>query len=86
MKGNTMNKEKIALDDWVSTYLEVFATDEALQERIDSHGGFAGWVSEGVSALDNVDGEEATDHECLEHAYELLGLYFDAVERGVDTQ
>ena len=86
MKGNTMNKKKIALDDWVSTYLEVFETDQTLQERIDSHGGFAGWVSEGVSALDNVDGEEATDHECLENAYELLGLYFDAVERGVDTQ
>lgn len=82
----TTDKEKIALDDWVSIYLKVFETDEALQESIDDYGGFAGWVSEGVSALNDVDGEEATDHECLEHAYELLKLYFDAVERGVDTQ
>lgn len=80
-KGNTMDKKKIALDDWVSTYLKVFETDKALEARIDSHGGFAGWVSEGVSALDSVDGEEATDHECLEYAYELLGRYFDAVDR-----
>ncbi len=81
-----MDKEKIAFDDWVSIYLEVFKSDEALQERIDDYGGFAGWVSEGVSDLNRVDGEEATDHECLEHAYELLRLYFDAVERGIDTQ
>ncbi len=81
-----MSTEKISLDEWVSCYLEVFKSDEALQESIDDYGGFAGWASEGVSALNNVDGEEATDHECLEHAYELLRLYFDAVERGIDTQ
>lgn len=81
-----MTENKISLDDWVSNYLKVFGADKTLQEAIDDYGGFAGWVSEGVSAIKDVDGEEATDHECLEHTYELLKLYFDAVERGIDTQ
>lgn len=81
-----MTKNKISLDDWVSNYLKVFEKDETLQEAIDNYGGFAGWASDGISALDDVDGEEATDHECLEYAEALLKLYFDAVERGIDTQ
>jgi len=76
----------ISLDDWVSCYLGAFDTDEKLQGIINSHGGFAGWVSEGVSGLNQVDGEEATDHECLELAFDLLKLYFAACERGIDTQ
>jgi hypothetical protein len=93
-KGNTMTTQPdpnpfhqpISLDDWVSCYLGAFDTDEKLQDIIDSHGGFAGWVSEGVSRLHYVDGEEANDHECLEHVQALLELYFDACARGIDTQ
>lgn len=81
-----MSTKTISLDEWVSCYLGAFDTDEKLQGIIDGHGGFAGWVSEGVSGLDCVDGEEATDHECLEYAYTLLKLYFAACERGIDTQ
>jgi len=81
-----MKTEPISLDTWVSCYLRAFDTDEKLQSVIDSHGGFAGWVSEGISRLNDVDGEEATDHECLELTHDLLKLYFDACARGIDTQ
>lgn len=85
-KGNQMNDKKITLNDWSSVYLGAFETDEKLQKSIDDYGGFAGWISDGVSSLNDIDGEEATDHECMEYAYQLLELYFDACKRGMDTQ
>ena len=85
MKGNRMDT-KITLDQWHERYLEPFTSDDKLQEIIDAYGGFAGWVYDGVSALHDVDGEWATDHECLEIISLLIKKYLDAVARGVDTQ
>ena len=76
---------KITLDEWHTKYLEPFTTDEKLQEVIDAYGGFAGWVLDGVLAMKDVEGEYATDHECLEIISLLVGEYLLAVKRGVDT-
>ena len=84
MKGNKMDT-KITLDQWHECYLQPFTNDEKLQEVIDNYGGFAGWVLDGVLALKDVDGQYATDHECLEIISLLTKEYLDAVERGVDT-
>jgi len=78
--------DKLTLDAWHEVYLTPFTDDKLLQTRIDDDGGFAGWVLDGVLALKNVDGQEATDHECLEIIALLVREYLDAVERGVDTQ
>jgi len=79
------DNEKITLDEWHERYLEPFTSDDKLQEIIDAHGGFAGWVLDGVLAIKDVDGQYATDHECLEIISLLTKEYLDAVERGVDT-
>ena len=81
-----MGQTKITLDEWHERYLQPFESDEKLQEIIDAYGGFAGWVYDGVSALHDVDGEWATDHECLEIISLLTDKYLKAVERGIDTQ
>ena len=69
------DNEQITLDQWQETYLHPFTDDALLQNAIDEYGGFAGWVYEGVSALSNVDGEWATDHECLEIIALLIKEY-----------
>lgn len=79
------NDTKITLDEWHEKYLQPFTSDEKLQEVIDAHGGFAGWVLDGVLEMKNVDGEWATDHECLEIISLLVKEYLDAVTRGIDT-
>jgi len=81
-----MGQTKITLDEWHERYLQPFESDDELQEIIDAYGGFAGWVYDGVSALHDVDGEWATDHECLEIISLLTDKYLKAVERGIDTQ
>jgi hypothetical protein len=78
--------EKITAQLWNEQYLIPFASDETLQEVIDGYGGFAGWVLDGVLATKDIDGEEATDHDCLELISELVSKYLDATERGIDTQ
>lgn len=79
------NDTKMTLDEWHETYLQPFTSDEKLQEAIDDYGGFAGWVLDGVLAMKDVEGEWATDHECLEIISLLTKEYLDAVERGIDT-
>lgn len=78
--------DTLSLDRWHESYLTPFTDDKLLQERIDDYGGFAGWVLDGIVALKDVDGQDATDHECLEIIQLLVGEYLDAVKRGVDTQ
>lgn len=85
-KGNIMEQTKITLDEWNERYLQPFASDDKLQEVIDAYGGFAGWVLDGVMAMEDVEGEWATDHECLEIISLLTDKYLKAVERGIDTQ
>ena len=80
------NDTKITLDEWHERYLQPFASDKTLQEAIDAYGGFAGWVLDGVLAMKDVEGEWATDHECLEIISLLTKEYLDAVKRGIDTQ
>ena len=79
------NDTKITLDEWHERYLQPFTSDEKLQEVIDAYGGFAGWVLDGVLAMKDVEGELATDHECLEIISLLTKEYLEAVERGIDT-
>ncbi len=77
---------KITLDEWYKRYLQPFTSDDKLQEAIDAYGGFAGWVLDGVLAIKDVEGEQANDDECLQIISLLTKEYFDAVERGIDTQ
>ena len=74
------------LEDWEKTYLEAFNDRDVLQKQIDDYGGFAGWVLEGVLETKDIDGEEVTDHECLELIGVLVDAYLLAVAEGVDTQ
>lgn len=74
------------LNEWNQMFVEVFSDKDALQKRIDDHGGFAGWVLEGVTAVDEIDGEEVTDHECLELVGVLVDAYLLAVAEGIDTE
>lgn len=79
------NDTKITLDEWHEQYLQPFASDKTLQKAIDDYGGFAGWVLDGVLSMKDVEGEYASDHECLEIISLLIKEYLDAVERGIDT-
>lgn len=74
--------EKITTESWNERYLQPFASDDTLQEAIDSYGGFAGWVLDGVLATKDIDGDEATDHDCLELISGLVGKYLNAIENG----
>ena len=74
------------LEDWNNTYVEIFSDKKVLQETINNHGGFAGWVLDGVLAVEDIEGEEATDHECLELVGVLVDAYLQAVAEGVDTE
>lgn len=74
------------LEDWNNTYVETFSDKKVLQETINNHGGFAGWVLDGVLAVEDIEGEEATDHECLELVGVLVDAYLQAVAEGVDTE
>lgn len=76
----------MTVDEWVSLYLSPFDDETQLKELILAQGGFAGWVLDGVLASKNIDGQEATDHECLEMISLLTTKYLDAVERGVDAE
>lgn len=74
------------LEDWNNTYVEIFSDKKVLQETINNHGGFAGWVLDGVLAVEDIEGEEATDHECLELVGVLVDAYVLAVAEGIDTE
>lgn len=74
------------LEDWNNTYVETFSDKKVLQETINNHGGFAGWVLDGVLAVEDIEGEEATDHECLELVGVLVDAYLQAVAEGIDTE
>lgn len=72
-----MNAEK-----WYETYLQPFLNDETLRTRIDDCGGLDGWVLDGVLAVKEIDGQEATDNECLEMVSLLIKEWDDAQKRG----
>lgn len=76
---------KITGEQWYADYLSPFVTDEMLRERIDAYGGFDGWVLDGVLAVKDIDGDEATDHECLELVGLLISEWQSAVQRGIDS-
>ena len=63
------------LKEWKETYLDVFENSEKLKDQIDFEGGLAGMVLDGVLTIQHIDGEEATDHECLLLISELTELY-----------
>lgn len=63
------------LTKWKETYLNIFENSEVLKDQIDFEGGLAGLVLDGVLTTQNIDGEEATDHECLLLISELIDLY-----------
>lgn len=62
------------LSEWKEIYLDVFKDSEKLKE-IDFEGGLAGMVLDGVYTTQDIDGEEATDDECLLLISELTELY-----------
>lgn len=74
------------LDQWKEKYLKPFEDRGLLQKTIDDHGGFAGWVLDGVLAVKDIEGENATDHECLWQVGVLVDAYLIAVADGVDTE
>lgn len=74
---------KITAEQWYADYLSPFITDEMLCERIDGHGGFEGWVLDGVLAVKDIDGQEATDYDCLELIGLLVSEWQSAVQRGI---
>lgn len=65
--------KKIKVDEWHEIYLAPFLDTDLLNTAICSHGGFDGWVLDGVLAVKDIDGDEATDGECLE----LIRLLLD---------
>jgi hypothetical protein len=62
------------LRNWSQKYLEVFYDEEELKNW-EFNGGVSGIVLEGIYETKNIDGEEATDHECLLLISTLIDLY-----------
>jgi len=75
--------QTITAEQWYANYLSPFITDEMLRERIDGYGGFEGWVLDGVLAVKDIDGQEATDYQCLEIVGLLINEWQSAVQRGI---
>lgn len=76
---------KITAEQWYADYLAPFIDDEMLRERIDGYGGFDGWILDGVLAVKDIDGQEATDYECLELIGLLISEWQSAVQRGINS-
>lgn len=74
---------KITAEQWYADYLAPFIDDEMLRERIDEYGGFDGWVLDGVLAVKDIDGQEATDDQCLELVMLLVSEWQSAIQRGI---
>lgn len=70
-----MGGSKMKLSEWKEIYLDVFKDSEKLKDQIDFEGGLAGMVLDGVYTTQDIDGEEATDDECLLLISELTELY-----------
>lgn len=64
--------KNIKVDEWHEMYLTPFLDADSLDTAICSHGGFDGWVLDGVLAALDIYGDEATDGECLELVRLLL--------------
>jgi len=76
--------KQITAEQWYENYLSPFMSKEQLRKRIDEHGGFDGWVLDGVLAVKDIDGQKTTDHECLEMVMLLVNEWQSAVEQGID--
>ncbi|MFM9028778.1 MAG: hypothetical protein ACKOQ6_12430 [Bacteroidota bacterium] len=77
-------KKEISVEEWYEQYLQPFLSDEALQARIDGYGGFDGWVLDGVLSVRDIDGQYATDNECLEMVAILIDEWKEAQKRGFE--
>lgn len=75
--------KQITAEQWYESYLSPFMSDERLEKRIEEHGGLDGWILDGVLSVKDIDGQEATDHECLEMIMLLVSEWQSAVQRGV---
>jgi len=70
--------------EWHNAYLSPFMSDDDLRTRIEEHGGFDGWVLDGVLAVKDIDGQEITDNECLEIIQVLINNWHEANNRGFE--
>jgi hypothetical protein len=70
--GVNMTK-KLTVTEWRDLHIAPLENEETLQEILDS--GFDGWMLDAVLSVKNIDGDEATDGECLELVGELI-LHF----------
>lgn len=61
---------KLTVKEWRDLHIAPLEREETLQEIIND--GFDGWILDAVLAAKDIDGEEATDGECLELIAELL--------------
>ena len=77
--------KQITAEQWYESYLSPFVSDEKLRTRIEEHGGLDGWILDGVLSVKDIDGQEATDHDCLEMIMLLVSEWQSAVQRGVDS-
>lgn len=64
----------ISVKDWQRIYLEPVrrVVENGAQPTVAMTDGFAGFVLDGILAIKDVNGEEATDWECVEMISELI--------------
>ena len=61
--------------DWRDTYLQPFyklASDPDAEPTDEMQDGYAGFVLDGILAVKDIDGQEASDWECVELVEELI--------------
>jgi hypothetical protein len=62
-----MSDTKISLTGWTETYLNpVLSVIEGNEPPDEFNDGFAGFILEGITAVDRILGEDANDWECVE--------------------
>lgn len=71
-----MEEKKISLKEWESKYYEplrAYAEDKA-EPTEEMVFGLAGFVLDGILAVQNIEGEEATDWECVHLVSQLIEM------------
>lgn len=71
---------KMTVQEWRDLHIAPLEREETLQEIISD--GFDGWILDAVLATKDIDGEEATDGECIELIIELLEHFKNQNKKG----
>ena len=68
-------KKQMTSQDWHDRYLQPFhnlASDPNAGPTDEMQDGYAGFVLDGILAVKDIDGQEASDWECVELVEELI--------------